>query len=662
MWGQGHQRDNGLLREARSPRQERSAWLVSFLVHLGVLLVFSLLTTQVSRHLPSLILTTPPPEEIVLEETLPEEFHFEPVTRDEIGSSALGGLADSQLAGELLKADPTVVPSLELEPQQTGQLEAREFIEATSGPEADLNYVVRGAAGVGVEGAEGAIDRITQEVLGSLEQRDTLVVWFFDRSGSLQTQREAILKRFDRVYEELGVIDATNVIPRRGVSEPLLTSVISFGKTIQVETKKPTADFDQIRAAVDAIELDDSGVELVFSALHTAAMRFRSMRNRNERNVLFIVFTDEAGDDQEGLDQTVDLLRRLAIPVYVVGVPAPFGRKETLVKWVDPDPRFDQTPQWGRVDQGPESLLPERIQLQFAGIREDETPIDSGFGPFALTRLCAETGGIYFTVHPNRATGRRISRGETDTYSAHFAAFFDPQIMRRYQPEYVSANEYLDRTKRMGTRAALLRAAEQTALNPLETPRRRFVVRSEAALAADLTEAQKDAARLEPAFRQLYDILSTGVEDRPREIVPRWQAGFDLAMGRVLANKVRAESYNAMLAQAKRGMKFQSPENNTWVLVPDREISVGSRLARDAEAAREYLQRVVDDHPETPWALLASRELNQPLGWKWEEQRTELDPPRNQVAANNNNNNPVPQDDQLRRIAPPPKRRPPPKL
>ena len=31
------------------------------------------------------------------------------------------------------------------------------------------------------------------------------------------------------------------------------------------------------------------------------------------------------------------------------------------------------------------------------------------------------------------------------------------------------------------------------------------------------------------------------------------------------------------------------------------------------------LRRVVDDHPATPWALLAERELKDPLGFKWME-------------------------------------------
>ena len=34
--------------------------------------------------------------------------------------------------------------------------------------------------------------------------------------------------------------------------------------------------------------------------------------------------------------------------------------------------------------------------------------MDSGFGPFGLCRLAYETGGLYFTVHPNRKTGKKI--------------------------------------------------------------------------------------------------------------------------------------------------------------------------------------------------------------------------------------------------------------
>jgi len=344
---------------------------------------------------------------------------------------------------------------------------------------------------------------------------------------------------------------------------------------------------------------------------------------------MIVVITDEVGDDVHGMEQTIKECRRYAIPVYVIGVPAPFGRDETLMKWVDPNPEFDQTRQWGRVTQGPESYLPEVIKLNFAGSQwggSDEA-IDSGFGPYALTRLCYETGGIYFAVHPNRNVNREVSRNEVEAFSAHISRFFDPSIMRKYRPDYVSPEEYLRRVRANKAREALIKAANLSWVSQLEAPQTRFPKTDEAAFVNALSEAQKQAAKLEPQLNMLYETLRLGEPDRPKETVARWQAGFDLAMGRVLAAKARTEAYNAMLAAAKRGLKFKDEKNNTWIIEPADEISVGSQLEKTASKAREYLQRVVNEHPGTPWAYLAQKELDNPIGWRWKEEYTPPPPP-----------------------------------
>jgi hypothetical protein len=349
------------------------------------------------------------------------------------------------------------------------------------------------------------------------------------------------------------------------------------------------------------------------------------------------------------------------MPVYVVGVPAPFGQQETQVKWVDPDPAFDQTPGWGAVNQGPETLLPERIKLNFAGTNEERDPIDSGFGPYALTRLCYETGGIFFTVHPNRNVNRAVGRREIEPFSSHLKYFFDPEVMRKYRPDYVAAEEYLRRLRQNKARQVLVDAARQSAITPMENPDLRFVKSSEAALANALSEAQKQAAILEPKIEVLYQHLAQGEADRAKETNIRWQAGYDLAMGRVLAVKVRTEAYNAMLAQAKTGLKFKNEKNNTWQLEPADSITVGSQLEKLAQKSKMYLERVVKEHPDTPWALLASRELKQPLGWRWEEDYTNLAPPP-RVAMGDATPAPPPANDAARSIQRPPPRRPVPKL
>ena len=651
---------------AESPfDRDTIGFLASLVMHVGLLFGLGFLTYfQESRTRDALTIFAPDEESLEEREVLPpEDFFMNDRPMAEVGANSAAEAEMALSAAEIL-SDISDVPSpVELNPVDVAKIEVNNVIELATGLRID-NLPVRGAAGEGTTGAAGAIDRITQDIMMLLEERKTLVVWLFDQSGSLTRQRAEINERFDRIYHELGVIEAAgNPAFNRHDDKPLLTSVIAFGQKVDFRIDKPTDNLAEIKDAVAGMKQDDSGTEHVFSAIYAAVEKYRRYRSESPiRNIMLVVFTDEVGDDQAGLDNTVNLCRRLEIPVYVVGVPAPFGRDETLVKWVDPDPNYDQTPQWGRVSQGPESLFPERVKLRFMD-NEDPDPMDSGFGPFSLTRLCYETGGIYFSVHPNRNVNRTVGRGETTPFSAHLKHFFDPEVMRRYRPDYLPAKEYLRRVNENKARASLLKAAQLSWMNQLESPRLRFVKRNEADLATDLAEAQKGAAKLEPQLASLYNTLEVGELDRAKETSPRWQAGYDLAMGRVMAASVRAEGYNAMLALAKRGLNFSNEKNNTWLLRHDDEVSTGSQLAKAAKEAEGYLQRVVDEHPGTPWALLASRELKTPLGWKWTEEFTDLSPPPNRTVANNNNNRPRPaSDDQKKMLKKPPPKRPVPKL
>ena len=127
-------------------------------------------------------------------------------------------------------------------------------------------------------------------------------------------------------------------------------------------------------------------------------------------------------------------------------------------------------------------------------------------------------------------------------------------------------------------------------------------------------------------------------------------------MGRALAVKVRTEGYNAMLAKAKQGMEFKNEKNNVWVLRAADEFA-SSSTEKTAFKARIYLQRTRDEHPGTPWAMLAERELAAPLGWEWRESYTFMRP-----ADPRANNSPQPPRARREPTAPrrPPRRNPPP--
>ena len=57
-----------------------------------------------------------------------------------------------------------------------------------------------------------------------------------------------------------------------------------------------------------------------------------------------------------------------------------------------------------------------------------------------------------------------------------------------------------------------------------------------------------------------------------------------------------------------------------WILEPADAYETESTIKRVAERAKTYLQRVVEEHPGTPWARIAEEELKPPMGWTWREE------------------------------------------
>lgn len=624
------------------------AWAVSLIVHVAVLLTLaSLVLDPPSDDLSRVTVIDPtpavedenyvPPAEIVVTE--------QPSTDSGAVSDAGEGVAQS------FAATVSEIPTVPVEPlpDMVSDIAFEPAEVLPTATELDMSIVVPGQVGVGVTGAAGAVDRLTAEIRNKLDQRPTVVCWLFDQSLSLESQRREIAERLETVFEELGA-------SRQSTNKPPLTNVvIGFGDRVNVYTEKPTGQAEEVIEAIRSIPIDESGAELTFTAVIEAANRSRPLRTaRPQKNVMLIVFTDEVGNDQQRVDEAVHACRTLGIPVYVVGVPSPFGMREVQFKFVDPDPEYFQEPQWAQIEQGPESFYPEVVHIR-SGRYADEA-IDSGFGPYALSRLCSETSGIYFCVHANREKKGRVSDRETAPMSANLRYFFDGEVMREYAPAYLPISELDRQIAANGAIRSLVLAARGTELSPMEEPVMQFPRRNDGDLVRLLTEAQKVAAKIEPKIDVIYGTLLEGLKDREKLTEKRWQAGYDLAMGRVMAMKVRTEAYNRMLAQAKGGMLFQREDSDTWELAPDEDISqVGSQLEKMASDAIVMLQRVVEEHPGTPWALVAEDELRQPLGYVWRETRTGVnDPP---MAAGNGNNNPQRPDEQARMLAPPKPRR-----
>lgn len=629
------------------------AWAVSMLLHVVVLVALASLMVPHERPpaAPITILQTPadpvepdeepftPPEEVVV--AAPE---------DEAGAQAAAGEAVAVSMAPLV-ADVPQVPVEPVEVFDADDIRVDPFDVAIlpQGLELTDTVAIRGDVAVGTTGATGAVDRLTAEIRAALEQRPVLVVWVFDQSVSLAVQRREIADRLERVCEELGAAGPAALRP------DLLHMVYAYGAAVKPVVLQPTHESAAVVKAIESIPIDDSGVENTFTALATAAKAAQVARGGPaERNVMIVCFTDEVGNDQQFADQVATYCRAQAMRVYVVGVPAPFGRQQVEFRFVEFDPKYADGDRFPVVDQGPETLYPEVVRIG-AGTVADE-PMDSGFGPYSLSKVCAETGGIYFCVHANRRIGSRVA--ETAPMAARLRHFFDDDVMRAYRPDYLPAAKVDRMIAANRAKQALVAAAAATPVGALEQPRMVFPREDDGKLVALLSQAQQAAAVLGPQIDALHATLLSGLGDR-QKLGPnerRWQAGYDLALGRVLAAKVRTDAYNTLLAQAKTGMRFADPKNDTWRLVrSDAVVNAGSQVEKLAVQARASLERVVKEHPGTPWALVAQEELRTPLGYEWRESFTGVNVPRSEAG---NGGGARPGDDRMRNVAPPKPQRP----
>lgn len=455
------------------------------------------------------------------------------------------------------------------------------------------------------EGLSGSkiVERVTSLLKDSVDYGPTLAVWVVDESKSARGLVQTISSMIQQPYSGL----KSDADPQR-----FLTAVCTFGGQVHFPVDTPSPDPSSLITAINGMPNDPTGKEMVFTAIGEAIKKYSRYRTQDRREVMFFIVTDEAGDDQSLVDSLIDEPRRNSTPIYVIGVPAPFGRVAAL------DSAVENAADKAAILQGPESRFREHIELGFWGGMNDFRMMDSGFGPFALEKLCRGTGGRYIAVRP-ATSGYSFAGAMVSEWPSSGVWQPDPEVMQKYAPDYTTEADYQKLLQSNAACMALHEASKAAAVEFTQLPEVTFVKRDEAQLANDVARAQQLAAKLEPGVNRLYDTIEKGESGRAKLTSPRWQAAYDVAMGRAAAAKSRVDGYNAMLAELKRGKNFEKETSSTWELATAETTEATSALKKLGEKAKLYLERVVAEHPGTPWAKLAERELQTPFGWQWTE-------------------------------------------
>lgn len=230
---------------------------------------------------------------------------------------------------------------------------------------------------------------VVQAMKDNLGQAEAIVL-VVDVSPSMKDTLAEMGKEFERLH---------SLIAESGGSYTPM-GLITFGKKPKV-VERPTKNYPKIAAALGRVDPSISGgKECPMAAVRLA---LESFAPKLERLVIFLVY-DEAGDDQDSLEETIELCRQKKATVHLIGRDAAFGR--CLWSWQQQEgegaSRIVSLMEAKLGSEMPQdSMIYESRFLQRIWDPDGrglDFCISSGYSPWALSRLAHETAGVFFPL------------------------------------------------------------------------------------------------------------------------------------------------------------------------------------------------------------------------------------------------------------------------
>ncbi len=206
---------------------------------------------------------------------------------------------------------------------------------------------------------------------------------------------------------------------------------------------------------------------------------------------------------------------------------------------------------------------------------------------------------------------------------------FPKKVMDFYKADYKSWSDLEAKAKDKAYRAKYpLRAAVLEVKKLLEKSEE---VRLEDRLYGPINDKTKASFldKQKPIALAIFELdeglqtMKEAAEMRDKEESKRWQANFDYTLARLQARLVYMNEYDYILGDIRADrLPTLEGDNTLWRLGFKQKLSTNESRAKNmAKEISKLWKRIEEEHPNTPWALLAQREKLYAMGLEWRASR-----------------------------------------
>lgn len=516
---------------------------------------------------------------------------------------------------------------------------------------------------------------MNNEISGELEQiahdGDAIVVWLFDQSLSMQQDMDALAEQLVTTLEEIEDDQRTKMmhyVVAFGSDVRLLQNSTIKGFATANAIYKLPADPSGIENTFGAVEWC---VDQLFND-----RKWRKFRERQKLLVVWTDESGDDSLRLENTIQKclaanvrVDVIGPSAVLGAQTGYTAFRHPDDGLVYHLPvhrgPDSAFPQKLNLGYWFRG----VPEGYDEAFRGPYQGTSPrwyggsnlnsLLSGFSPYALTRLTKQTGGRYI-IYDRPGDRPPFELDDIKDYAPDYRSFPEIQNEIRQRPLrqiVLAASAMTWNSKLAGRQEPLFNfnrnlgwqsSLQFQSVSLPNAVRREYtwsvkaLQEVEQALALYVKAASIPNVELDPTVSQYTDVKDRRRDktpdtqmDRAKELQnqqeelqvslleelyhdepsPRWRAWCDLNFGRLLAISVRLREY-LITIEPLHNPKANGLHSatNSLRLQSSSIIRGGAVSEKRLQVAEKLLRRCIENNPNTPWEVMAKRELQYPVG------------------------------------------------